>query len=295
METKPVFIGGVGRCGTNLMRIILDAHKKVFSPPFEIRIFIDPDGVLDFYHTIKHSWNPINAQVAFERLQRLLTQTESLSDFGTPYENWQLRYIFDDYRKKTHKFLSELSEFIFPGYWSRMGRSGHIPYVGPDIERVRKICRKYMLSLMGEAEFYVDDGTYNLFYIEEFNEILPEAKFIWLTRRTDQIVGSMGDEFWCPTHINDLTIWVADCESVLSSRIFKFPHLKNVIMVKHDDLINDRMKVMQEVCLLIDLEPDELFFTNIQEMDFSKANEYTFKSDIGDKIKELLEIRRGDR
>ena len=48
-----IFIGGTGRCGTNILEKSYLIIKSFLLPQF--RFMLDPDGVIDFITSFKHS------------------------------------------------------------------------------------------------------------------------------------------------------------------------------------------------------------------------------------------------
>lgn len=54
----PIFIGGEGRSGTSLMRVIIDSHPNIASGP-ETHLFRDPMFVQTFKHLLENYWERI--------------------------------------------------------------------------------------------------------------------------------------------------------------------------------------------------------------------------------------------
>ena len=53
-----IMISGTGRSGTNIIKDILNLNSSVYALPFEHRITIDPDGIIDFYLSSLNIWSP---------------------------------------------------------------------------------------------------------------------------------------------------------------------------------------------------------------------------------------------
>ena len=49
---KPIFIGGTGRSGTTILKKVLQQHSNIVTIPNELRIIIDPDGILDLFNAL---------------------------------------------------------------------------------------------------------------------------------------------------------------------------------------------------------------------------------------------------
>ena len=71
---RTILIGGTGRCGTNLLKNIFTNHSNTVTLPFEQRFFIDPDGIIDTYSSLKNIWSPFIADKKIKRLEKLLNE-----------------------------------------------------------------------------------------------------------------------------------------------------------------------------------------------------------------------------
>lgn len=285
------FIGGTGRCGTNLVREMLALNEKVFSPPFEIRLFIDPDGLVDLYTYVKSSWSPQSIQIKLERVRKFVLSLAAKGGEGDRYVDWELEKLFPDYTRKSEEFISKLIDFEFEGYWHRMKEPGNILYTSYDVESVRNVIREYIIALLDELMekemFYVDDGTYNLFYAPGLSEILPEAKFLHMKRDPLQVIGSMKNDGWCPDNAADVALWYADSLNRIEEQLSVIP--KDKLLVVHlEDLRTKPLKELTKICDFIGLPMGDPYIEEIGKFDLSKYRLYTFPPEKEREIKEVL-------
>jgi len=285
------FIGGTGRCGTNLVRELLALNEKVFSPPFEIRLFIDPDGLVDLYSYVKSSWTPQSIQIKLERVRKFVFSLAAKGAEGERYVDWELEKLFSDYKKKSEEFISKLIDFEFEGYWHRMKDRGTIPYTSYDIESVRNVIREYIISLLEDVinkdMFYVDDGTYNLFHAPGLSEILPEAKFLHMKRDPLQVIGSMKNDGWCPSNAGDVALWYGDSLNRIEEQLSLIPQDK-LLVVNLEELRTEPMGEMKKICDFIGLRMDDPYIEEIGKFDLSRYRLYTFPPEEEREIKKVL-------
>ncbi len=285
------FIGGTGRCGTNLVREMLALNEKVFSPPFEIRLFIDPDGLVDLYSYVKSSWSPQSIQIKLERVRKFVLSLAARGEEGDRYVDWELEKLFPDYTRKSEEFISKLIDYEFEGYWHRMKERGTILYTSYDIESVRSVIREYIIALLSDViakeMFYVDDGTYNLFYAPGLSEILPEAKFLHMKRDPLQVIGSMKNDGWCPNDAGDVALWYADSLNRIEEQL-KLIHKDNLLVVHLEELRTEPLKELGKICDFIGLEMDDPYIEEIGKFDLSKYRLYSFPPEEEREINRVL-------
>jgi len=265
-----IFIGGTGRCGTNILKDLFNYHPSVYTLPFEHRIFVDPDGVFDFYKSYPDNWTPF---VASRRIKRLITFLDSLkkdtflhgvlgkiiSKLKLPiapksYCGWELEKWIPNYEHITECFIDQLVYFsydaIYPG--SESYEHPTIVHAGSKSKKeLKTIVRTYILDLIKfilwnkSEKYFVEDNTWNIFYAQEIQEILPEAKIIHIYRDPRDVVASFMKQRWCPHRM----ILAIEYYKSLMNRWFgiknKLEH--ECISVKFEELINKPKDTMSDL------------------------------------------------
>jgi len=111
IEKKCIFIGGTGRCGTNITRKILDRHSQIASFPFEYRFIINPDGIIDFYNSFSTTWSPYMADITIKRLYEFLLNLTMMRDDKENYNDWELAKWFSNYVNNVEELIADLNSF----------------------------------------------------------------------------------------------------------------------------------------------------------------------------------------
>jgi len=75
MTRKPILVGGVGRCGTTVLKNAIAASPNVHSWKGELRWLSDPDGLGPTYETLMQAWSPFVADLALKRFRAVLVDT----------------------------------------------------------------------------------------------------------------------------------------------------------------------------------------------------------------------------
>ncbi len=280
---KSVWIGGTGRCGTNLLKNLLNLSQETYSFDFEIRFIIDPDGLIDFYSYVKSAWSPQGVQIKLDRLDKLLFD---LSERGGNYPDWELDEHIPNFSKLSKEYIDSLSDISFKGKWIRMGEENTIRYTRPMLDNIRKLTREYIENLLDTGKVYVDDGTYNLLYAHLIQEILPESKFIHMKRDPVQTIGSMLNQKWCPNDIDDVAIWYYDTYSRVTHSLSQVDE-KKVLTIRMEELIQRPEDIMDKVCDFIGIT--KIPAEKINAFDLSKAKKYTLAEEDIDSINKIIE------
>jgi hypothetical protein len=220
----PVFIGGTGRSGTTILQKLMKTGSGFLSYPFELRLNVDPGGLLDLKTALVDHWSPYAADIALTRFAELMSDMRRKSR-RTFYENRLLgrfgispcRYpsigfgnlIGDQaFEGICHRFLASLYQKKVPGHWG-----GSIPY------RLKSCI--YETTRMAESEFasavqtflqglhdaysckldipyqaFIDDTPYSILHADQLLQVYPNAKFIHIYRDPRDVVASYVTKFW---------------------------------------------------------------------------------------------------
>lgn len=250
-EVDYIWIGGTGRCGTNLMKELLNKSGETYSYPFEIRFLVDPDGIIDYYSSVKNLWNPQISDVKLKRLEELLYSLSKKG--GYIYPDWELEEHIDNFNKLNHDLIRNLTEHDFMGKWCRVAEETSLCRTKESIFETRKVLGEYLKDIFyRDKQIYVDDGTYNLFYAHLIKKLLPNSKFIYMKRNPIQTILSMADQDWCPDQWRETQKWYFDSKKRIEYSL-NCVH-EDVIGIQLEELVENPKYIMDKVCDFISIE-----------------------------------------
>lgn len=218
----PIFIGGTGRSGTTILKRILASHRKVVSIPVELRIIVDPNGVLDLKSALTERWSPYKADHAIQRFHRLMLACDSTNLFKRAevkflgalgiaprqYGVIGLGQYFGTrfYRTQLNFLMQKLAYHITRGSWD-----GTSSYQFPariyeadyhQQDELNKLLANFIDVLYRQRAqsdsqtHWVDDTPYNLLHVDELMTMFPEMKFIHIYRDPRDVLLSHSKFRW---------------------------------------------------------------------------------------------------
>ena len=223
---KICLIGGTGRCGSTLLKKILQSHPKVADTGTkEWRFLTDPDGLADFYATFKDNWHPQLWDVKVKRLSRLLKDLGKnnfvTSKIGTYFKKTGLwkkipvklipRYAEINISKYCQHFnllskilIDNLTQFDYDARWfgSEHLRRQVMRFGAPYLmtEAFKTFYEAIVkLTLTDEEEFFVDDNAYSILWFDKILNFLPDAKLVHIYRDPRDVVCSLMNQSWAPS------------------------------------------------------------------------------------------------
>jgi len=239
MLDKYVFIGGVGRSGTSIVRELISSSESVAAFPFEYRFIVDPDGIIDYLMASSSSWSPYIADKRLQRLETFLLRIGKKSkipfflgelirsnDFlrqyisADAYHGWELQEHFPNYYKHVELLFSELEIFQFSAIWAGADsfKFNHkIKYSSPkNIDELYEIFSRFLTNLFHDLlshrgkQILVEDNTWNLLFIDPLSRLFPESKFIHVYRDPRDVVCSYCKQRWMPSNLSQSAIICRD-------------------------------------------------------------------------------------
>ena len=321
--TKVVFIGGTGRSGTNITCQILGTHPKAARLPFEYRFTIDPDGIVDFYRSYPQTWSPYLADKRLKRLEKLLSEISEVNllhglvggvlklvdkngKLLSPkrYAAWELKKHIPGFKTYVKELLDDLREFSYQGVWPGTGSYTFLPCIyyakTRSQEELREILGRFLEkvfeSLLAEAnaDFYVEDNTWNILFARELLQLVPEAKIVHVYRDPRDVVASMIQQRWCPKDKEHTAMWYKTIiEHWFSIRSDLPPG--SYYEMKLEDLVNAPEKVVRELCDFIQIPYSQCMVcvdlshahSGRWKKDFSREEQKQVKRIIGDLVTDL--------
>ena len=262
LKSKYVFVGGTGRCGTNLLRELLSNHDEVASLHFEHRFLIDPDGIVDFLNTYHNSWSPFIADTRLKRLSTFLYRLTKAGSNNAKYQDWELEKWFPGFEKEVITLLDRLIDFKYAGTWpgiSQQDRDGTIWYATPSKKESltetlggfsRAVINKFLASK--GKEVYVEDNTWNIMFAPEISELFPNAIFIHMYRDPRDVILSFMEQRWCPNQLDQATRFFMDISQKNWTNAAGLSE-DRLINVKYEDLLAETESVTKRICKITGL------------------------------------------
>lgn len=313
-------IGGTGRSGTTILKVIFSKHQKTIANIPEWRFTIDPDGLVDFYNTVTTSWSPYLYDLKLSRLKRFLHnigRSRPISRFlqlavnklkiaqSIPIKITGQYALIDiinycpQYFYLVDKLIKQLTEFNDKGVWvgKRFGESNKFAYGSVDgSDDLAKTLSFFYYSVIDgiqgsqDASHYVEDNTWNILYFDTLLKLIPNAKLVHIYRDPRDVVASFSMQNWMP---NDF-LRSAKIYADLMKRWHKVRTLLPKDSFKEislESLIGDMRIVTQDLCDFWGLNWDE----SLMQVDLSRGHCGRWKKEMSlDQQKKVNDILKDD-
>lgn len=277
----PVFIGGTGRSGTTVVKRSLVSRSEFVGFRSEMRIIVDPDGVLDLINSLDKQWSPYKGDIALKRFRRLLRKARTTSipkrflrracyaaNFSPP--SYLALDLEDDIPSGVisgifEPVLNEFSVGTSKGIWagtpgglwspridetSRWPRSKSVPLLSNAL-------RKLFEQLPGAAgaKAFVEDTPFNILHGHELFELFPDMYLLNIYRDPRDIVASYIGKAWGGEDIKltglriraILDRWAEVRENLPRDRVFE---------ISLNELAEDPSKALSPFMRAVDISPE---------------------------------------
>lgn len=291
--TKIVFIGGTGRCGTNIMKDTLSLHPKVASHPFEYRFILDPDGIIDFYSTALNCWSPYIIDQKLHRLESFLTILANRYEKKEIYVDWELNKHLPGYEAAVRDLMERLVDFKYNGLHYGLKGERDLYFMGYKTKKeLSGILGDFIMQLIvgylerEGKEIYVEDNTFNLLFARELLEFLPDAKFIHMVRDPKDVIASLSKQRWTPKDKIQAAQWYKGVINRIDLVKKEMPR-DSVITVDLYDLIDNKEKTIKDVCKFMETS----FSDKMLDIDLSRSHRDRWKKEFSeDELKLINQI-----
>ena len=300
---KMIFVGGVGRCGTSIVKEILGAHSDAASLPFEYRFIIDPDGLVDYYTGYTGSWSPYLADRRLKRLEQLLNNLarepwyhqfisrllQWLNSDGKrlsprSYHGWELNRHLPNYAYHVQQLMSELIEFSFPACWPGSESYRFSPNVYHAVPRPKgelaQILGGFVDNIVDDLlvhtgkEFFVEDNTWNVLFAREILDFIPDAKIIHVCRDPRDIVASFSHQRWSPNDKEQGALWYLAMMNHWFNVRYTIPD-DSYCEIKLEELVAAPETVIKTICEFAEITFDQAML----KLDFSHSHSGRWKTE----------------
>jgi len=218
----PVFIGGTGRSGTTILKRSLAASPEFVGFRNEMRVIVDPDGVLDLWNSLDEGWSPYKGDTSLKRFSSLLQSARS-TNLGKRALSRALSYVRispprylalgleDEVQngavpRAFEGVINELSLGNSEGTW--IGSvAGQLPSTITETRRWPKATsgpvlasavRSLFEALPGasHARGFVEDTPFNILYARELFQLFPDMYLIHIYRDPRDVIASHLEKSW---------------------------------------------------------------------------------------------------
>lgn len=219
-----VFIGGTGRSGTSIMKKVLACHPQVVAYPFELRVNVDPGGILDLGHSLVENWSPYSGDSALKAFLQLmddvrksgrsqLVERRVCSAFNfSPRRYPSLgfeNHLGGAFQEAIERFVSDLSSAESAGFWAGTPAYTRSPAIFEtkclNWPKFAKAATEFMDALhaplvpsidaMGQHA-WVDDTPYSVLHADQLHRVYPDMKLIHVYRDPRDVLASYRTKNW---------------------------------------------------------------------------------------------------
>jgi hypothetical protein len=296
---KPIFIGGTGRSGTTILKKVLKQHSDIVTIPKELRIVVDPDGILDLFNALTERWSVNRADVSIHRFEKLISNCikqpfmfpivrrlkrnklwpltmqgyyRTLSGFGEDYVQSRTAILVEElicHQSKAYLISTPPYTFRPTVYES-----------GPfEKEKLAELLQRYVTDLYNNvpgkkgASCWLDDTPFNILHAGELSGLFKDMKLIHIYRDPLDVIASYKTKPWGGEDWEQVARRVAGIyrqwqwvRTKLSSSQF--------IEISLEDLSANPKKMLQEICGHIGIDFEEtLLDTKLDKTNSGRWNE----------------------
>lgn len=307
----PIFIGGTGRSGTSILAGTLNLHPEVQSTLHEIKLIVEPYGLVGLVDPLTTRWGLHDAHFA---LTRFMLFADQLRYAG--YRRPVLRWLAALLGKKRERVLLKLFPRARYGLHPVAGRFGLSHYDGclrrlldqlietvdttENLDTLGLVCPVYVgrkferpalvalfrsfldelfsgMPSRGDKRRWCDDTPRNLAYADFLRELFPDMKFIHIFRDPRDVAASFGRQAWGSkvAELNVRTIRkVLDNWVALRARLPR----SSCLEVRMEDLCSQPEATLRDICAFAELPFDARLLSGALSQ--SQSNTGRYQSDL---------------
>lgn len=113
---KGIIVGGFGMSGSGAVIDLLREVSVCEVIDTELRMLVDPDGILSLEDGLVHSWTPYQSDLAIKRFKRLIGKLSNR--YSSPYLTLDHRSHFGSgFEDISEEYIRELTTTSFNGTW----------------------------------------------------------------------------------------------------------------------------------------------------------------------------------
>jgi len=308
-------IGGSGRSGTSILKQVFSQHPDAAGIP-EFRITVDPGGLLDFYSTLKHNWNPYLFDQRIKELKEVLksagntaklslTYRKALKFTGAaknPITKMDAKYAgiglsahVPEYMFKVDRLIDDLTQFHYTGAWTgqKLGQRPKLIFRKRiDTQTLRARLAQFYLDIAlsvcinQHASYFLDDNTWNMLYFDSWLDLKPDLKLVHIYRHPLDVTASLMQQPWAPSDPVQAAIFYSGIMDEWLRKRKDLPS-ESFIEVSLEELVENTEQITRKIADFWELE----WHPSLLETDLSKAHTGRWKKDIPEnKIDRVLAV-----
>lgn len=280
-------IGGTGRSGTTILRRIFECHPQVAAIP-EFYVTVAPGGLYDFYRTLFAQWTPYLFDDRLQTLKKILLRAEhsspvskyyryALRKAGLSAKGLKLETSFTgvgfeqycpDYHNLVDALIQDLADLTYDGTWvgKPLGSVNRMSVGRPSPSFLKKCLGDFYRSLAScvaadkRATHFVEDNTWNILYLAEILELLPDVRLVHIYRDPRDVVASFTQQPWAPSN-------AADSAHIYENLMDRWKEIKqkvpgdSFLEISLEELVDDTERTLKKVCDFWSLEWSDQLLT----------------------------------
>jgi hypothetical protein len=283
MSKMFVHITGTGRSGTTIVKNIFHHHPEVRTVRGrELRLIIDPNGLLDFYTTLKKQWTPFTAEVSLKEFRKVfnsigtsnplyfylsiiinnILKIKTSRKLLPQYTGLNASKFIHDYDTLLINLEKDLGVAKYTGTWIGKGfleasKMHLLPYNAKAIDvAFSNFIQSYInQSLKIGNKILLEDNVLTCLRFNDLLGLYKNQRMVFVMRDPRDIVASFLTQNWTPSDVEQSAIYLKSILDRWKSEKESLP-IDVFIEVKNEDLINNSREVCASLCDFFKIDRD---------------------------------------
>jgi len=255
-----IIVGGFGGSGSSAVVDLLSEIDIFKNIGLELRLLVDPDGILNLENNLNKNWSPYQSDMAIKRFKKLINRLSNRNKFP---------YFWADFTRKfgkefitlSNEYVNELLSFSYNGIWAgindpiwgmgiifkrkfglNLSNHYHKPiYVSFKKDQFIEITKNYLEQLFKinvdkKKKYIILDEGYASLNPDRVLKYFDSAKMIIVHRDPrDTFVGALKNGFYfMPFEVRTFIKWY----KCLQEQTFLYSNVnKKVLRIQFEDLV----------------------------------------------------------
>lgn len=146
-----ISVTGLCATGSSALFDLLKEYEGMASFPYEFRLLIDPDGIIDLGNALQYHWDDLNIDIAIRRFIQLCGRLDRDVKWYYPVSYNYGKILDGEFLKLIRKFLESLEVRSWKGTW---------PYHWHEYSSVKWLLFRILSRIKRESLLYKKDKIY---------------------------------------------------------------------------------------------------------------------------------------